>query len=289
MTQLLCSAYGLTPNDAQTVINAFVEEVKESVSTRGVYIIEGVGNITTIRTVFCGWNPKHPSNRRLNHRGLRPQSPSQSNRQLHPKRQRSLGHRPVTPSASPADSRPVSQTVPPVHLTSQSLRHLLLPHRTQPPRHGRLRLRRRRRKTVYSQQPTFQQKNSGAPAATTQKPRSTYDTGPGQWTANHQTANHKSTPSGFEPSVRRTDITSSSPAAACTSSVWPYTARTAPSGQKEQGRSVYYHRHSCCRHCAGRHDFRISGRTVRTRHRFADSACRTGRHTAADSTIMPAE
>ena len=47
LTQLLCSAYGLTPNDAQTVINAFVEEVKESVSTRGVYIIEGVGNITT--------------------------------------------------------------------------------------------------------------------------------------------------------------------------------------------------------------------------------------------------
>ena len=29
---------------------------------------------------------------------------------------------------------------------SQSLRHPLLPHRTQPPRHGRLRLRRRRRK-----------------------------------------------------------------------------------------------------------------------------------------------
>ena len=46
LNQLLCTAYGLTPNDAQTVINEFVEEVKESVSTRGVYIIEGVGSIT---------------------------------------------------------------------------------------------------------------------------------------------------------------------------------------------------------------------------------------------------
>lgn len=177
LTQLLCSAYGLTPNDAQTVINAFVEEVKESVSTRGVYIIEGVGNITTDPNCILRMESEAPQQPAAQPSRVAPAEPKPIEPATAPQTATEPRTSSVTPSASPADSRPVSQTVPPVpsnepkpaasapsSYTTASTRQTPSSAPTQ--------------KTVYSQQPTFQQKNSGAPAATTQKPRSTYTQGP---------------------------------------------------------------------------------------------------------------
>lgn len=177
LTQLLCSAYGLTPNDAQTVINAFVEEVKESVSTRGVYIIEGVGNITTDPNGILRMESEAPQQPAAQPSRVVPAEPKPIEPVIAPQAATEPRTSSVTSSASPADSRPVSQTVPPVpsnepkpaasapsSYTTASTRQTPSPAPTQ--------------KTVYSQQPTFQQKNSGAPAATTQKPRSTYTQGP---------------------------------------------------------------------------------------------------------------
>lgn len=178
LTQLLCSAYGLTPNDAQTVINAFVEEVKESVSTRGVYIIEGVGNITTDPNGILRMESEAPQQPAAQPSRVAPAEPKPIEPATAPQTATEPRTSSVTPSASSADSRPVSQTVPPVpsnepkpaasapsSYTTASTRQTPSSAPTQ--------------KTVYSQQPTFQQKNSGAPAATTQKPRSTYTQGPG--------------------------------------------------------------------------------------------------------------
>lgn len=177
LTQLLCSAYGLTPNDAQTVINAFVEEVKESVSTRGVYIIEGVGNITTDPNGILRMESEAPQQPAAQPSRVAPAEPKPIEPATAPQTATEPRTSSVTPSASSADSRPVSQTVPPVpsnepkpaasapsSYTTASTRQTPSSAPTQ--------------KTVYSQQPTFQQKNSGAPAATTQKPRSTYTQGP---------------------------------------------------------------------------------------------------------------
>lgn len=177
LTQLLCSAYGLTPNDAQTVINAFVEEVKESVSTRGVYIIEGVGNITTDPNGILRMESEAPQQPAAQPSRVAPAEPKPIEPATAPQTATEPRTSSVTPSASPADSRPVSQTVPPVpsnepkpaasapsSYTTASTRQTPSSAPTQ--------------KTVYSQQPTFQQKNSGAPAATTQIPRSTYTQGP---------------------------------------------------------------------------------------------------------------
>ena len=193
LTQLLCSAYGLTPNDAQTVINAFVEEVKESVSTRGVYIIEGVGNITTDPNGILRMESEAPQQPAAQPSRVAPAEPKPIEPATAPQTATEPRTSSVTPSASPADSRPVSQTVPPVpsnepkptasapssSYTTASTRQTPSPAPTQ--------------KTVYSQQPTFQQKNSGAPAATTQKPRSTYTQGPdsGPQTTRPQTTSQR--------------------------------------------------------------------------------------------------
>ena len=173
LTQLLCSAYGLTPNDAQTVINAFVEEVKESVSTRGVYIIEGVGNITTDPNGILRMESEAPQQPAAQPSRVAPAEPKPIEPATAPQTATEPRTSSVTPSASPADSRPVSQTVPPVPSNEPK------PAASAPSSYTTAPSAAPTQKTVYSQQPTFQQKNSGAPAATTQKPRSTYTQGPG--------------------------------------------------------------------------------------------------------------
>lgn len=194
LNQLLCSAYGLTPNDAQTVINEFVEEVKESVSTRGVYIIEGVGNITTDPNGILRMESEAPQQPAAQPSRVVPAEPKPIEPVIAPQAATEPRTSSVTSSASPADSRPVSQTVPPVpsnepkpaasapstSYPTASTRQTPSPAPTQ--------------KTVYSQQPTFQQKNSGAPAATTQKPRSTYTQSPdsGPQTTRPQTTGQRS-------------------------------------------------------------------------------------------------
>ena len=114
LTQLLCSAYGLTPNDAQTVINAFVEEVKESVSTHGVYIIEGVGNITTDPNGILRMESEAPQQPAAQPSRVVPAEPKPIEPVIAPQAATEPRTSSVTSSASPADSRPVSQTVPPV-------------------------------------------------------------------------------------------------------------------------------------------------------------------------------
>ena len=45
LIQLIGSAYGLNPGDAQAAIEEFTAEIKKNIAARGAYIIEGIGTL----------------------------------------------------------------------------------------------------------------------------------------------------------------------------------------------------------------------------------------------------
>ena len=58
LIQLIGSAYGLNPGDAQAAIEEFTAEIKKNIAARGAYIIEGIG---TLRTKGSAGHPCAPS------------------------------------------------------------------------------------------------------------------------------------------------------------------------------------------------------------------------------------
>lgn len=174
LTQLLCTTYGLTPNDAQTVINEFVEEIKESVSTRGIYIIEGVGSITADPNGILRMEPETTTQSAAQQPAAIPEKPKPTQQTAAPKVATEPHTPPVTPPVSPVGNRTTERPVSPIPTSeprptvTPTSRPSVSAQPTPPPTPAPT------PKTDYSQQPSFQQKSGKAPIPTPQKPYTTF-------------------------------------------------------------------------------------------------------------------
>lgn len=197
LNQLLCTAYGLTPNDAQTVINEFVEEVKESVSTRGVYIIEGVGSITADPNGILRMESGTPSQPTVQQSTVIPEDPKPTQQAAAPKVATEVQTPPVTPFASPVNKGTTERPVPPAQTSEPRTSPPVTP--TPRPSVAAQATPSPAPRTDYTQQPSSQQKNSGAPIPTPQKPYTTFQQSKGN-TA--QPSGQPASNRPFEPSSR---------------------------------------------------------------------------------------
>lgn len=198
LNQLLCTAYGLTPNDAQTVINEFVEEVKESISTRGVYIIEGVGSITADPNGILRMETGTPSQPTVQAPTAIPEEPKPTQQAAAPKVATEAHTPPVTPSASLVSNRTTERPVPPAQTgeprptttpVTPTPRPSVSAQPTPPPA----------QRTDYTQQPSFQQKSGKAPIPAPQKPYTTFQQNKGN---TPQPSGQPASNRPFEPSSR---------------------------------------------------------------------------------------
>ena len=174
LTQLLCTTYGLTPNDAQTVINEFVEEIKESVSTRGIYIIEGVGSITADPNGMLRMESGTTTQPAAQQPTAIPEKPKPIQQTTAPKVITESHTPPVTPPVSPVGNRTTERPVSPIPTSeprptvTPTSRPSVSAQPTPPPTPAPT------PRTDYSQQPSFQQKSGKAPIPTPQKPYTTF-------------------------------------------------------------------------------------------------------------------